>query len=205
MRWQILIGIAAAGFGLGGRAAAQAPSGALEISGSSTMGDWKCREPRIQVAQGSPAGAAERPPAAGSSPPGVMLTFRVQDIDCGDALMNDHLRQALKADSHPTISLALPSSQVQRAARAAPASIPLDGSLTIAGRTEPVRTEVTITPAPGHALQVRGEQSLRMSDFGVKPPRLLLGALKVRDLVRVAFDFVLRAPTAALLGRRAVR
>ncbi len=39
-----------------------------------------------------------------------------------------------------------------------------------------------------------------MSQFDVKPPHLLFGALKVRDLVRVAFDFVLRGPAAALLG-----
>ena len=77
-----------------------------------------------------------------------------------------------------------------------------DGTLTIAGRTEPVRTEVTVTPAPGNALRVQGEQSLRMSAFGVKPPSLLLGALKVRDLVRVAFDIVVRRPVAGLLGSR---
>lgn len=185
--------------GLAGTARAQAPAGGLKLSGTSTVGDWACREPTIQPAASSP-GLPGLQPAGEPAPQGMTLVFPVRDIECGNALMNDHLRQALKADRNPTISFSLPSSQLQRAVQGGSAPVVVDGTLTIAGRTEPVRTEVTATPIPGHGFRVRGEQMLRMSSFGVKAPRLLLGALKVRDLVRVAFDLVLRGPAVALLG-----
>jgi len=55
---------------------------------------------------------------------------------CGDALMNDHLRQALLADRHPTISFALTSDQLARAVQAGSAPVAVNGTLTIAGRSD---------------------------------------------------------------------
>ena len=205
MHARIAIGIALAGLGLAGAARAQAPAGGLVIRGTSTVGDWKCREATIQPTTASPRGLPGQPPAAGPPEGGMMLRFPVHDIDCGDALMNDHLRHALEADRHPTISFALTPDQIKRAVQAGSTSVAVNGALTIAGRTEPVRTQLTVTSAPGHALRVKGEQSLHMSAFGVKPPSLLLGALRVRDLVRVAFDIVVRGPVAGLLGHRPPR
>jgi len=190
-----------AGLGLAGSSWAQAPPAGLRLTGTSTVGDWTCREPTIVPASSSPGGLTGRQPAGEPPPDGVTLVFPVRDIECGNAVMNDHLRRALKADDHPTISFSLPSNQLQRAVQGGSAPVLVDGTLTIAGRTEPVRTRVTATPIPGRGLRVQGEQALRMSAFGVKPPRLLLGTLEVRDLVRVAFDLVLRGPVVALLGQ----
>jgi len=179
---------------LPGVAHAQAPTGALAISGSSTVRDWTCRETQFSAAHDSAGQAA---PAAGS---GVSLTFPVGAIDCGDAGMNDQLRQALKASRYPTITFGLPASEVARALAAGPVPVRVSGELTIAGETRPVQTDVTVRPAPGEGLQVQGEQSLRMTDFGVKPPVLMLGLLKVRDLVHVAFDVVVQAATLGHAG-----
>lgn len=205
MHAEIAVSIALVGLGLAGTARAQAPGGALEILGTSTVGGWKCREATIQPATASPGGLPGQPPAVEPLERGMTLRFPVHDIDCGDAVMNDHLRHALKADRHPTISFALTSDQLERAVQAGSTPVAVDGALTIAGRTEPVRTQLTVTAAPGHAFRVKGEQSLRMSAFGVKPPSLLLGALKVRDLLRVAFDIVVRGPVAGLLRHPAPR
>lgn len=197
MRASIIVAGTLAALGLAGTARAQALAGGLELSGTSTVGDWRCREPTIQPESST----LTRQSAGGESAPGALtLRFPVHDIDCGDAVTTDNLRRALEAERHPSIGFALAPDELERAAQAGSASVAVDGALTIAGRTQPVRTEITVTPAAGGALRVRGQQSLRMSAFGVKPPRLLFGALKVRDLVHVAFDFVLRAPAASLMG-----
>ncbi len=130
----------------------------------------------------------------------MTLTFPVSAIDCGDAGMNGQLRSALKANEHPTIAFALPASEVARALKAGPVPVRVNGELTIAGKTRPVQTEVTVTPAAGQQVQVQGEQSLKMTDFGVKPPVLMLGLLKVRDLVHVAFHVMLHAASFGHLG-----
>ena len=194
-------------------ARAQAPTGALAISGSSTMRDWTCREDAMAATATAPG----RPGAPGATPlpsarpgsraaqpahaPGVTLTFPVGAIDCSDPGMNEQLQQALKASRYPTITFGLPAAEVARALAAGAQPVQVTGELTIAGETRPVQTRVTVTPTPGHDLQVRGEQSLRMTNFGVKPPVLMLGLLKVRDLVHVAFDVVLRAARVGRPGR----
>ncbi len=231
MRTSFTIGLALAALGAGGVARAQAAGGALEISGTSTVRPWSCREttigsvgavpagaaygaarsPTAGSASSAPAGAggeaaARRSPAGSSSAPGdaatggLTLTFPVGGIDCGDAGMNGQLRQALKANRYPTITFGLPAPEVTRALAAGPGPVLVDGQLTIAGETKPVQTEVTVTRGPGQAVQVQGTQALRMTDFGVKPPVLMLGLLKVRDLVHVAFDVVLRTASLGRLG-----
>ncbi len=213
MRRSFPIGLALVALGAGGAAQAQgagraAPvaGGALEISGTSTVRPWSCREASIgATGANGPAAAGgvneAAPPARSSSPtPGavanrLVLTFPVGGIDCGDPKINGQLRQALKANRYPAITFGLPAPEVTRALAAGAGTVVVNGELTIAGKTKPVQTEVTLTRAAGQDVQVQGEQSLRMTDFGLKPPVLMLGLLKVRDLVHVAFDVVLRAAT----------
>ncbi len=58
------------------------------------------------------------------------------------------------------------------------------GELTMAGATHPVSFDVRI--APGGELTATTE--LVQSDFGIKPYRGLMGALKVRDSLEVLFE-----------------
>lgn len=58
------------------------------------------------------------------------------------------------------------------------------GELTIRGQSRPASLELTVG-ADGH---VTGTAQLVQSDWGIKPYRGLMGALKVRDSVEVTFD-----------------
>ncbi|MEA2671262.1 MAG: hypothetical protein QOG45_1482 [Chloroflexota bacterium] len=59
----------------------------------------------------------------------------------------------------------------------------VNGELTIAGTTRPVRLDLT-----QNGDRVSGRVSLRQSDFGIKPFSAMLGALKVADPVDVEVD-----------------
>jgi polyisoprenoid-binding protein YceI len=58
------------------------------------------------------------------------------------------------------------------------------GDLTLAGATRPVGARLALAP-DGH---VTGTIPLTQSEWGIKPYRGLMGALKVRDTVEVAVD-----------------
>lgn len=60
------------------------------------------------------------------------------------------------------------------------------GQLTIKGRTVDVPVEVKIE-ADGDALRVTGEVELAQSAFGIKPFSALMGALKIKDALRVSW------------------
>jgi hypothetical protein len=55
------------------------------------------------------------------------------------------------------------------------------GDLTIAGNTRPITAELAVDPGG----RVTGTIAVTQSDFGIKPYRGLMGALKVRDSVDV--------------------
>jgi len=61
------------------------------------------------------------------------------------------------------------------------------GELTIQGQSRPASFELSVD-ADGH---VTGTAQLVQSDWGIKPYRGLMGALKVRDSLEVVFDGVL--------------
>jgi hypothetical protein len=59
----------------------------------------------------------------------------------------------------------------------------VEGELELAGRTEPITFELTLTDG-----RVTGSASLKQSDWGMKPYSTLFGTLKVADELRVEID-----------------
>ena len=60
----------------------------------------------------------------------------------------------------------------------------IEGTLTLSGKSQPVRLQVT-EPAPG---RYRGSGTVLQSAFGIKPYTGFFGALKLRDEVVVEFE-----------------
>ena len=60
----------------------------------------------------------------------------------------------------------------------------IEGTVTLNGKTQPARLQVT-TPGPG---RYRGTATLAQTAFGIKPYTGFFGALKLRDEVGVEFE-----------------
>jgi YceI-like domain len=69
----------------------------------------------------------------------------------------------------------------------------VEGTLTLNGKTEPVRLQVG-EPEPG---RYRGTATVVQSAFGIKPYVGFFGALKLKDEVGVEFEVTLPAPGSA--------
>ncbi len=112
------------------------------------------------------------------------LVVPVASLDCGNGTMNGHMREALKADDNPQITWKLVSYRVDGAA------VVLNGTLTIAGKENPIELRGTGSADNG-VIRLKGTKQIKMTEFGVKPPSLMLGTMKVGNLVTVSYDFVL--------------
>jgi hypothetical protein len=121
----------------------------------------------------------------------IELDVPVADLDCGNGTMNDHMRKALGAEDHPIIRYRQGAHEVIPGAEGG-AALRLAGWLEIAGVEREVALEGDAVVEPDGTLRVRGSHELDMTEFGVKPPRLMLGTLKVHDRVTVHYDMVLR-------------
>jgi polyisoprenoid-binding protein YceI len=64
------------------------------------------------------------------------------------------------------------------------------GSLSIAGVTKQVTMDVHCIVNKDATISCTGAEQLKMSDYGVKPPTFMLGAMKTGDNVSLNFNIV---------------
>lgn len=167
----------------------------LWVEGTSTTKSWKCAAPATAAdIAGTGAAAAV---LAGGERAVRSATIRVEAsrIDCGNGTMTGHARKALKTEQHPTISFVLAGYDLARSAEGAEGR--LDGVLTLGGIAKPVAIAVMAKDAGAGMVRIVGRHPLRMTDHGLKPPSLMMGAMKVGDVVTVHFDFLLKAASSA--------
>jgi hypothetical protein len=103
--------------------------------------------------------------------------------------LDKNMHKALKVTEHRDITFRL----LRLEAGATPGTLQAVGMLQIAG----VSREVTLpikTALTSGTLKVTGELPLLMTDYGITPPKAMLGMLKTDPKVVVTFEVVLSAP-----------
>ena len=157
---------------------ASAQSVDFSVSGTSTVRGWTCEVTgSARVTAGS--GAAVRGLADGIQ--GATLTVPVGDFVCPDEEMTEHLLEALRADEFPEITFRLVRYEASGQGAAT------TGTLTILDATRGVSFPLSLTPS-GSGVRIAGEVALDMTDYGVEPPVVMLGLMRVRPQIRIQFS-----------------
>ena len=170
----------AAGLALvaGSPAAAQPSNVDFTVSGTSTVRGWTCSvSGTAQVTSGSSAPA----PGFAAGVQSATLTVPVADFECPDETMTEHLMDAMKPAEFGEITFRLDS--YEASGDGAEAS----GALTIQAVTQPVSFPISLTPS-GAGVTIAGEVGLDMTEYGVEPPVVLLGLLRVGPEIRIQFE-----------------
>ncbi len=158
------------------------PDKKIWIEGSSTVRKYSCTTADFQA-------TAEPATTTVTAVQTVDVRIPVKSLSCGNGTMEKHLQHALKADENPEIRFELKSYTVGEKT-AAGTEVTATGVMTIAGTSKTVELTGLVTPT-ATGLRVQGQTPLRMTEFGVKPPTLMLGTLKVADAITVHYDVVL--------------
>lgn len=163
--------------------AAQAQTMALSaessiwIDGTSNRSDWTVRANEI-------TGAVRAGEA--TAPDSLAITVASGEIK-GDkgTIMNRKIIGALKSREHPEIVYRLTGAAVSEADAG---TLLTEGQLTIAGVTKTVEMEVTAEQLEGGAVRYMGMTPILFTDYGMRPPSALAGALRTGNEVTVHFD-----------------
>ena len=123
----------------------------------------------------------------------VGATIAVDGFDCANDRMERDLGQSLSADRFPEIRFTF------IAARRLPSHESSDGDqrlqvwgdLTVAGVRRGVDFVVSGSHEDLNQVRSQGSVAIRMTDYGIDPPRRLLGLVRVRDQLTVRFDLLL--------------
>jgi hypothetical protein len=163
------------------------PTSRVWVTGASNIRRFTCRAGELDGALHLRGIATRGPRLSGlNTTAAPSLSVVVARLECGNGAMSKHLRETLRAPEHPVITFRLTSYDVDLTGVTPDTRIV--GEVTVAGITRTAVVNAAVVPDSLGHLRVRGSYVMRMSDFGLEPPRRFGGLLRVRDRVVVHFD-----------------
>ncbi|MEX0886378.1 MAG: YceI family protein [Phycisphaeraceae bacterium] len=172
------------------------------VEGTSNIHDWSGTSERILGWVDVPGRWVEREgelrlerallSAEGSASIHVQIPTGVLEGNRRGLASNMH--EALEVEDHPYVTFTLTElREVTRADNTAHWSAL--GQLAIAGSQQPVELDVAITPLVEDRLRIRVAHDLLMTDFGIDPPRAMMGMARAADEVEVQITWRLERAT----------
>ncbi|HXH07613.1 MAG TPA: YceI family protein [Vicinamibacterales bacterium] len=165
----------------------------VTIAGTSNIHDYTASTADVRIVRLEVAGTLpEADPWGALLTPGTLQAFEVAipaaSLSSPREGLDKNMHKALKVKEHPMIAFRLARLQPAEGTGAFRA----EGMLTVAGVERAVVLDLIVERQPA-GLIVRGGTSLLMTDFGIAPPRAMLGLLRTDPKVTVRFELVLGA------------
>lgn len=180
------------------------PGSTLWLDGTSTIHEYESRTSETKIAFKRDSAAPQ--PADAASFEALIRSSGVRHVDVHVPVLSlrskksgldKNLWKALKADDHPAIRCQLARYTVKSSAAGGDTlQIRAEGTLEVAGRTRPITLDARAWRAPT-GIWIAGSQPLLMSDFGIKPPTMMMGTLRVADRVTVHYRLLLTPKSGA--------
>lgn len=176
----------------------------LSLKGTSTMHDYHSVATKLDVTiksdaarwpAGRTGGEALESFIHSNGVTGVDVVVPVLGLKSGKEALDKNLYKSLKAETNPNIKFHMETYQV------AANKIEAKGKLTVAGAEIALPIAVTAV-REGELVRLKGDVPLKMTQFGIKPPTMMMGALKVKDDVTVSFDLLIGPAGAGAMSSK---
>jgi polyisoprenoid-binding protein YceI len=165
------------------------PASEVTVEGTSSLHAWHCKTSKLNAYVDVDPGYTKdltkvaRPIAA------VKVNIVVKTLTCGNGQMDRNLYSTLKADENELIKYTLSGYDILDGSASPSAfAAKTTGTLAIAGQEKPIAMKISAERLSDGKAIAKGEQTLRMSDFGINPPSFMFGTLKVGDEITVKFN-----------------
>ncbi|MEH0154645.1 YceI family protein [Limibacter armeniacum] len=143
------------------------------VLGTSTLHDWECVSEKFDIkATGSMESGQVKTVES------LTATIPVKSLKSGKSGMDDNTYKALKESKNPNIIFELTSPVEVSNGQAE-----ISGNLTIAGKTQPVKISSKVN---GNTFA--GSFVTKMTEFGVDPPKAMMGTIKTGDDITLQFE-----------------
>jgi len=156
----------------------------MTVSGTSSIHEW---EMDVRDPEGSAKFLWDSNRIQGISD--LSIKVKPAKLDSGKKIMDDKTQDALKAGKYNTIEFKLLSVE-NLVSSDTEFHGTVVGNLSIAGQVNRVAIPFTGKLMNGYKVVVTGKKNILMSDFKIKPPVAMMGALETGDEVSIAFDVV---------------
>lgn len=174
------------------------PQSELWIEGGSTLHDWESRTKESQITLVGAAGTsvpADLPAfvtlVREAKVTGLELSIPVTTMKSGKDGLDKKMYQTLKTDDFPTIDYRLTRYQFTgESANDDTMKVRAIGTITVSGVTKPDTLNARLY-ANDTGLWLEGQHAMRMTDFEIKPPKMMFGTLRTHDDFTVFYKLLL--------------
>jgi len=157
------------------------------VSGTSTLHDWEMKSSKGQV----DATISIANDVVTFS--GLSFDFPAESLKSGHSMMDNNTYKALATGKNPNISFVLLSGNVTSVG-ANTYQLKGIGKLTIAGTTKQTDLEVTLKYNPADkSFTCTGTKKFKMTEYGVKPPSVMLGTIKTGDAISISYNLNIKS------------
>lgn len=117
------------------------------------------------------------------------LNFKTSDLKSNSSGLDNKAHDALSASKYPTISFKQ-NGDISTVLNSNKFNAVVSGELTIAGQTKPVTLKTEGIIMADGSVKVKGNIDKKMTDFGVTPPKAMMGAIKSGDEINIQFEVI---------------
>ena len=125
----------------------------------------------------------------------LTFTLEVTNLKSDEASLDKNAYKALNAEQHKDILYKLLSAKVSTKTQGK-YLIKTSGSLSIAGVTKEITMDVYCVLNKDATITCTGSDKLKMTDYNIKPPSFMFGAMKTGDDITLDFTLVYKRGTS---------
>lgn len=166
------------------------PGSELTIAGTSNVHDFECKTNKINAYFDVDPGYTKDLTKVARPIVSVQVNIAVKSLSCGKKQMDENMYKTLKADENHLIKYTLSGYDLLDGSSTAFAA-KTTGTLTIMGKEKAIAMKIDAARLNEGKATAQGEETLLMTDFGIKPPSFMFGTMKVGNEIKVKFNLKL--------------
>jgi polyisoprenoid-binding protein YceI len=160
----------------------------ITIEGTSNIHDWEMNSDKGAVAV--EFNFASSGIISGLS--SLTFTLPVESLKSEHKSMDKNTYNALRSNDHSNIVFTASTANITFSGNSNQYHLTAKGKLTISGVTKDVVLNATGVVNPDKSITYTGTHKLKMTDYNVKPPSLMLGAIKTGSDITVKFNLTVK-------------
>lgn len=166
------------------------PGSELTIFGTSNVHDFRCKTNKFSAYIDVDPGYTKDLTKVARPIASVNVVIAVKSLSCGNKKMDENMYSTLEADKNQIIRYTLSGYDILNGTATGFAA-KTTGTLTILGKQKVVAMKIDASRLNDGKAMAHGEETLLMSEFGIKPPSFMFGTMKVGNEIKVKFNLKL--------------